>query len=287
MCGAGGQAGFARLERCLKMHPEITSLGPLHLKFYGLALTTSFLVGTYLSMRRARRVGVSEDLIVWLSLVVLGLAVVGSRTLYVITHLEEFGDVPLDFFKLWEGGLSMYGGVLAAVVGGLAFLRTQTQRVWLVCDVVAPSVALGEAVTRLGCFMNGCCFGTPTALPWAVRFPEDSFSALVFPGGALHPSQLYSFAAGLVVFFVLLGPGRRIKYEGGLFWLCILLLSCARFLIDFTRYYGGNDYLGRLDGLSFNNNQLIAVFLAVVSATAMGVLRARSKTSAAGRRSAD
>jgi len=83
-----------------------------------------------------------------------------------------------------------------------------------------------------------------------------------------------------------LGAGRRIRYDGGLFWLCILLLSCARFLIDFTRYYGGNDYLGRLGGLNFNNNQLIAVFLAVVSVTAMAVLRARSRTPAAGRKSA-
>ncbi len=268
------------------MHPEITSLGPFHLKFYGLALTASFLVGTYLSMRRARRVGVSEDLIVWLSLVVLALAVAGSRALYVLTHLEEFGNGPLDFFKLWEGGLSMYGGVVAAVAGGIAYLRARGQRVWLVCDVVAPAVALGEAITRLGCFMNGCCFGAPTSLPWAVRFPDDSFSALEFPEGALHPSQLYSFAAGLVVFLIVLRVGRRIKYEGGQFWLCVLLLSCARFLIDFTRFYGGSDYLGRLDGLSFNNNQLIAALLAVVSAIAMGVLKTRKKASAAGRRSA-
>jgi len=268
------------------MHPEITSLGPLHLKFYGLALTTSFLVGTFLAMRRARKAGVSEDLIVWLSLLVLALAVVGSRTLYVVTHLDEFGRPPLDFFKLWEGGLSMYGGVVLAVAGGLAFLRARTKTVWLVCDVVAPSIALGEAITRLGCFMNGCCFGTPTDLPWAVRFPDDSFSAMVFPGCALQPSQLYSFAAALVVFFLVLGAGRRIKYAGGLFWLCILLLSCARFLIDFTRYYGGSDFLGRLDGLSFNNNQLVALCLVVVSAVAMRVLKARSRASGDGRRSA-
>ncbi len=267
------------------MHPEITNLGPLQLKFYGLALTASFLVGTYLSMRRARRVGVSEDLIVWLSLLVLGLAVVGSRTLYVVTHLDEFGNAPLEYFKLWEGGLSMYGGVLAAVAGGLVFLRARTRRIWLVCDVVAPSVALGEAITRLGCFMNGCCFGTPTCLPWAVRFPPDSFSAVVFPGGALHPSQLYSFAAGLGVFLLLLGLERKIRYEGGLFWLCILLLSCARFVVDFTRYYGGADYLGRLDGLNFNTNQLIAASLAVVSVVAMSVLKARARTGASGRKS--
>ena len=268
------------------MHPEIIGFGPFHLKFYGLALTASFLVGTYISIRRARRAGVSEDLIVWLSLVVLALAVLGSRALYVLTHLEEYADGPLGFFKVWEGGLSMYGGVLAAVAGGIAFLRARGQRVWLVCDVVAPAVALGEAITRLGCFMNGCCFGVPTRLPWSVTFPEDSFSAYVFPGGALHPSQLYSFAAALAVFLALLRLERRIKYEGGLFWLCVLLLSCARFLVDFTRYYGGSDYLGRLDGLTFNNNQLIAAALAMVSVVALVVLRARARKRVAGRKRA-
>jgi phosphatidylglycerol:prolipoprotein diacylglycerol transferase len=262
------------------MHPEITSLGPLHLKFYGLALTTSFLVGTFLSMSRARKAGVSEDLVVWLSLVVLALAVLGSRTLYVFTHLGEFEDGALGFFKLWEGGLSMYGGVLAAVAGGIAFLRARGQRVWLICDIVAPAVALGEAITRFGCFMNGCCFGAPTNVAWAVRFPEDSFSALVFPGCAVHPSQLYSLAAALAVFLVLLRLERRIRFEGGLFWSCILLLSCARFLIDFTRYYGGSDYLGRLDGLVFNNNQLIAAVLVLVSVVAMGILKRRKRTAA-------
>ncbi|MBN1505032.1 MAG: prolipoprotein diacylglyceryl transferase [Candidatus Eisenbacteria bacterium] len=268
------------------MHPEITSFGPFHLKFYGLALTTAFLLGTYISLRRAKRVGVSEDLIVWLSLVVLALAVLGSRFLYVFTHLEEFPDLPAGFFKIWEGGLTMYGGVLVAVAGGIAFLIARGERVWLVCDVVAPALALGEAVTRLGCFMNGCCFGLPTDLPWAVTFPEDSFSAAVFPGDALHPSQLYTFGAALIVFFVVLRLGRSFKYEGGLFWLCILLLSCARFLIDFTRYYGASDYLGRLDGLNFNNNQLITAGLALVSVAAMVALRAGQRKREGGRRSA-
>lgn len=172
----------------------------------------------------------------------------------------------------------MYGGVLAAIVGGIAFIRSQGLSVWLVCDIVAPAMALGEGITRLGCFLNGCCFGTPTALPWAVTFPRDSFSALVFPGCPLHPSQLYSAGAAFAIFFVLLRLGRRIRFEGQLFWSCILLLSCARFAIDFTRYYEGTDYLGRLDGLNFNSNQLVAAGLVLASIIAMTILRKRGNT---------
>jgi phosphatidylglycerol:prolipoprotein diacylglycerol transferase len=261
------------------MHPEIARFGPLHLKFYGLALTLSFLIGTFVSLRRARKVGVSEDVMVWLSLVVLVLAVAGSRALYVFTHLEEFSGGPLSYFRLWEGGLTMYGGLVAAVVGGIAFLKTQRQRVWQVVDIVAPALALGEAITRLGCFMNGCCFGTPSRLPWAVRFPGDSFAAMVFPGVAVHPSQLYSAAGALVVFFVVLWLDRRRTYEGQLFWWCVLLLSLVRFFVDFTRHYGEGDYVGKLDALSFNNNQLIAVILIIVSLAAMQILAGRKKSS--------
>ncbi len=255
------------------MHPEITSFGPFHLKFYGLALTLSFLAGTYISLRRARKSGISEDFVVWLGLVVLVLAVVGSRALYVLTHLDDYGDGFLGFFRIWEGGLTMYGGLIAATVGGIAFIKSKGHRVWLVADIVAPAIALGEAITRFGCFMNGCCFGTPTRLPWAVRFPTDSFAEAVYPGASVHPSQLYTVAGAVAVFLVIVALDKRKRYEGQLFWTCILLLSAVRFFVDFTRCYVDGDDIGKLAGLSFNNNQLIALGVILASLIALRVLR--------------
>jgi phosphatidylglycerol:prolipoprotein diacylglycerol transferase len=259
------------------MHPEILRIGVLHLKFYGLALTLSFLLGTHLAMRRARRVHVPEDLIVWLALIILLLAVAGSRALYVLTHLSEFRGDFAGVFMIWAGGLSMYGGVLIAILGGLAFIKSQGYPVWKVADVVAPSIALGEAITRIGCFMNGCCFGTPTSLPWGVVFPDDSFSAAVFGGLSIHPSQLYSSGLAFMVFVFLLWFEKRKKFEGQLFWTCVLVLAVARALVDFTRYYGDGDYIGRLGYLRFNNNQLIAVGLIVSSVIMMRILRPRAR----------
>ncbi|UCF79314.1 MAG: prolipoprotein diacylglyceryl transferase [Candidatus Eiseniibacteriota bacterium] len=259
------------------MHPEILRIGALHLRFYGLALTLSFLVGTHLAVKRARKSQVPEDLIVWLALVVLLLAVVGSRTLYVATHWAEFRGGLGSVFMLWEGGLTMYGGTVAAIVGGIAFIKSRGYPVWRVADIVAPSLALGEAITRVGCFMNGCCFGVPTEAPWGVVFPEHSFSWAVFGATAIHPSQLYSAGLALLVFFALLWLDRRTKFDGQLFWSYILASAVARFLVDFTRYYGDGDELGGLGGLSFNNNQLIAVALVLTSLLVMHALRRRVK----------
>ena len=260
------------------MHPEILHVGPLRLTFYGLALTLSFLFGTHFAMRRAKRVHVPEDLVVRLALVILFFAVAGSRALYVLTHLSEFRGHFAGVFMLWAGGLSMYGGVIAATVGGLAFVRWQGYPVWKVADVMAPFIALGEAITRLGCFLNGCCFGTPTNLPWGVVFPENSFATYAF--GAMpriHPSQLYSSGLAFIIFIYLLWYDKRKKFQGQLFWTCILFLAVARALVDFTRYYGDGDYMGHLGDLSFNNNQLIAAGLIVASIVMMRILRARAR----------
>jgi len=258
------------------MHPEIARLGVLHFKFYGLALSVSFVVGTYLAMSRAKKARISEDLIVWVALVVLFLAVAGSRALYVLTHLDEFRGDSVGIFMIWTGGLSMYGGLLAAIVGGIAFIKLRGDPVWRVTDVVAPSIALGEAITRIGCFMNGCCFGTPTRLPWGVVFPPDSFSATVFRDIPIHPSQIYSSILALLIFLFLLWFDRRKRFEGQLFWMCLLLLAAARGLVDFTRYYGRSDCIGQAGGLTFTDNQLIVAGIIVLSIVMMRILRRKT-----------
>ncbi|MFH0778348.1 MAG: prolipoprotein diacylglyceryl transferase [Candidatus Eisenbacteria bacterium] len=258
------------------MHPEIVRIGSLTLKFYGLALMVSFLIGTQLALRRARKSAVPEEIIVWLALLILMLAVLGSRTLYVFAHFYEFSASPASVFKIWEGGLTMYGGVVLATVGGIVFLRMKGQPVWKVTDMVAPSLALGEAITRVGCFMNGCCFGTPTSLPWGVVFPEDSFSAVVFPCTRIHPSQIYSSALVLLILAYLLWREGRKRFDGELFWSYVAASASARFLVDFTRYYGSGDYPDLFLSFHFNTNQLVSAILVVASVTMMLVLRRKA-----------
>ena len=125
-----------------------------------------------------------------LSLILLVLAIVGGRGLYALTHWADYARDPAGVFRIWEGGLMLYGGYFLAIAGGIVYARRANLLVWRAADAAAPSMALGIGIGRIGCFLNGCCFGLPTHLPWGVRFPAGSYSTFAFPGEALQPSQL-------------------------------------------------------------------------------------------------
>src|SRR5262249_54961188 len=156
--------------------------------------------------------------------------------------------------RLWEGGLILYGGYVAAIGGGILYVRSKKLPVWRVGDAVAPSMALGVAIGRIGCFLNGCCYGLPTHLPLGVRFPAENLASFRFPGQDLHPSQLYLSGSSFGLFILLLALDRKRRFDGWLFWSYIALDALLRFLIDFTRYYDETAVIGSLGPLTFNMN---------------------------------
>lgn len=259
------------------MHPTIVKFGSFAIHSYGLLLAIAFLAAIQLFLVRGRARGLPEDRLSTLSLWLLVLAIVGGRLLFVATHWDEYKGDPLAIFRLWEGGLILYGGYALAIAGGILYVRRAGLSVWRVGDAAAPSMALGIGIGRLGCFLNGCCFGLPTTLPWGIHFPPESYSSAVFPAEALHPSQLYMSAAGLLLFFVLLGLDRKRRFDGWLFWSYIALDGGLRFLIDFTRYYDETSLLGRVGGLSFNMNQLLSAGLILISLVMLRLLGERAK----------
>ena len=219
------------------MHPEIAQWGFVHIRSYGLMLAVAFLVGTWLALREARRLHLDEDKVTSVILVVLVSSVLGARALYVLEHLAEFRREWTSALALWQGGLTLYGGVVAGTVSGLLAARHWGLPMWTLADALAPAFALGTAFGRIGCFLNGCCYGRPTTLPWGVHFPNDSFAGLEFGGAAVHPSQLYFALAGLAVFALAMGLRRRLAVPGTLFWTVILLFALIRVPLDFTRAY--------------------------------------------------
>ena len=126
-------------------------------------------------------------------------------------------------------------------------------------------MALGIGLGRIGCFLNGCCFGLPSHAPWAVKFPPGSYSNFVFPSEPLHPAQLYLAAAGAGLFLLLLRLDRKPHFDGWLFWTYIALDAGLRFVIDFTRYYDATSYMGKIGPLAFNVNQVFSGVLILVS----------------------
>jgi len=257
------------------VHPTLWKFHGIELHSYGLLLAVAFLLGIQIFVARARARGLPEEPMQALSLWLLVLAIAGGRALFVLTHWSEYAADPLAIVRLWEGGLILYGGYLAAITGGIVFLRRRGLPVWRVGDAAAPSMALGVAIGRLGCFMNGCCFGLPTALPWGVRFPAESTASYTFPGAALHPSQVYLSGASFLLFVTLLAFDRTRRFDGWLFWTYIALDAIFRFLIDFTRYYDASGAIGSIGTLSFNMNQIVSGFLILTSVVMLAILGRR------------
>jgi len=208
-------------------------IGPLTVSTYGVLVATAFIAATAVAARRAQREGIHPDRIYDLGLYALVAAIVGSRLLYVITQWSYYAAHPLDAFKIWQGGLVFYGGLLLGIPVVIGYLRRHGLPVWQVGDILAPSVALGQSIGRVGCFAAGCDFGTETDVPWAVTFTHpESLAKLGVP---LHPTQLYESAVLLLLFFGLSWLLRRRRFHGQVFWTYIGSYAVLRFFLEFFR----------------------------------------------------
>jgi phosphatidylglycerol:prolipoprotein diacylglycerol transferase len=261
--------------------PELLNFGPIHIRSFGLMLALAFVVGAWIALGEARRKGVDESKLLNLVLVILVASIVGARGFYAITHPAEFAGDPLGAFRLWEGGLTLIGGFVLGTAAGFAYMRYAGLPMHLTADVLAPSVALGSGIARLGCFLNGCCFGVPGHEAWCVRFPANSAAGMQFPGQALQPSQLFNAGAGVVLFFVLLWLRPRLKVPGQLWWSFVLLFSLVRIPIDQTRWYEPSAYVIRWGERGLTDSELVGLVLALL-ATGFLIVLGRRRPAEAG-----
>ena len=238
------------------MLPELPALGPWHPHTYGIMLAIAFWLGSAWLWRESHRNGWDENKVTSLLLVLLLVSVAGARGMFVLTHWQDYARDPLGAVRIWEGGLTLYGGILPV---GIWYCRRAGLPVWRVADALAAPVALGMALGRVGCFLNGCCFGKPTSLPWGVHFPPRAYGSIQFPGLALHPSQLYFTGAELGIMGLLLALRGRLRRPGQLWWLFVMLDSATRFLIDFTRYYEPSAFLA--PGIEISQAISVGLFL--------------------------
>ena len=247
------------------MFPEVFHLGPLHLRSFGVMLAVAFLVGSWIALGEARRRGIDESKLLNLVLVILVSSIAGARGMYVLTHLPEFAGRPLNAIALWEGGLTLYGGFALGTIAGFAYMWKAGLPLGTTADVLTPSVAFGVGVARIGCFLNGCCFGVPGDSPWCVRFPAGSPPAAVFPGLPLEPSQLYNAAAAFGLFGLVLWLRPRMRAPGQLWWLFLALFMLVRIPIDATRYYEPSAYVLNSPFGPVTDSNVIGAVIFVVS----------------------
>lgn len=208
-------------------------LGPLTVTWYGICVATGFYLGTWTAARRAPRVGVAQDTVWDFLWVLLVAGVVGARAWYVVSYWDrDFRNQPFsEVFMIQHGGLVFHGGFLLAAAAGFAWCWRRGVPAWRMADILTPSLALGHAFGRLGCFINGCCYGRRCELPWAFRYPAK----YQLPDAPIHPVQLYEAGLDLALMAGLLWLFRRRRFEGQVFALYLVGYALLRSFVELFR----------------------------------------------------
>ncbi|HLO67760.1 MAG TPA: prolipoprotein diacylglyceryl transferase [Holophaga sp.] len=220
------------------MHPILFKLGSFPVGTYGLILTLGCFLALYLAQVLARRDGIPGDDVSDLAVTLILAGILGAKLLMIVVDVA--GGMPLKQV-LDPGYLRAGGAVHGGVIGGVAafFWRMRKLKLPLgpTLDALTPAVALGQAIGRLGCFSAGCCYGTTCHLPWAVTFtrPEAQWLSGTPLGVPLHPVQLYSLLANLLVMGILLLAGRRRAFAGQVGGLYFILEGLGRIITETWR----------------------------------------------------
>ena len=211
------------------MRPILFKIGGFSIYSYGVMLALGIAAAVVGMRSLFKERGYPEEKLYDLALIAVISGIIGSRLFYIVFYAwDAFLQNPLLFFKLWQGGLVFYGSLLGGLVGGLIYLAVQKMPFWEVADMAAPYFALAYAIGRIGCFLNGCCYGKATAVPWGVVFP-------VVDGLPRHPTQLYSSVAALGLFVFLSRLYRRRRFPGQVFTCYLGGYAVVRFVIEFWR----------------------------------------------------
>lgn len=226
-------------------YPLVFNIGPIEITGYGLMMMVAFLTGGWAIQRELRRRGLNEEYASDIVVAAVIGGIIGAKLWYVVLT-QDPGALVSRSGLVWYGGF--IGGTAAVYLNGLR-KRVPTR---ITCDLVAPALAVGYALGRVGCFLVQDDYGIPTSLPWGMKFPEglppstalrlNSDYGVPIPDGvnplevlAVHPTQLYEVAAMLVAFWALWRLRKHVRAAGWLFGAYLLFAGTERFLIEFIR----------------------------------------------------
>ncbi len=226
------------------MRQILFSVPGLGLKIYGfgLMLTLAMLASINLAAWRARREKLNGELIFDLAVWVLIGGLIGARLFFVIEYWKSFESV-WDIFKVWNGGIVLYGSLIGGAIALIVYQRLRPFPFRPMLDAIAPSLALGVALGRIGCFLNGCCYGDICELPWAVTFPRPTApwqshveQGLIAETAGyslpVHPTQIYSAIDGFLILALLTSYFPLRKRDGEVAALLFICYPLTRFLIE-------------------------------------------------------
>lgn len=266
------------------VNPTIFNLGPLSIRWYGVMVASGFLAAYWLQNRRAKQYDLKQNDVADLTFIAMLAGIIGARVLYVIRYWHEFSGHAFDVLKIYQGGLVFYGGFIGAVLAIIVMARVRGWQLGRVADLMAPALPLGHAFGRIGCLLNGCCFGLHYEGPGAVLYPAFVEPGLINPVldtqirqgvvtftpelshcAPVLPIQAIATIANLILCGLLLWLEKKGYFRNRLFLVYLVVYTVGRFVLEFGR----GDYLTRVAGLT--PSQITCLWLLPVALGAYAV----------------
>ncbi len=268
------------------MHPTILEIGPVTLHSYGLMIALGFLAAIFMVQRDVKKMGLDPKFVSEMGFMALVLGIAGTRILYIVMYPQEFSwSRPWEWFAVWQGGLVFQGAIPVTFAYAYFGMKRRKIPFWSVVDSAIPSLALAQGFGRIGCFLNGCCYGAVSeTLPWAVRFPpgrpvfQSQMGLAPMPDGwshPVHPTQLYS---ALLLFSIcivlLLLRAKWHPFAGFTMPVYLVLYGIKRFTVELFR----DDNNPTALGLGFlSNQQVFAIIMLLLGIWLFFFLRSLNK----------
>lgn len=235
------------------MHNELFKIGPVTVYGYGLGIAIGLLMAYFTADLRAKKYGYDSDRVYYIYVYGGIFGIIGAKLMYYITTIKDIIADPTLLYRSFWDGFVVYGGIILGILAAVVYVKKNKLPALEYLDLCVPSIAIGQAFGRIGCFLAGCCYGIPVDAWYGITFHTSSYA----PNGIkLFPSQLISSGFDFIVFFILCGLLKKKVKPGLVLAAYLMLYSVGRFVIEFFR---GDLERGQVGAIS--TSQFISLFI--------------------------
>ena len=252
------------------MDRVLISIGPITIYWYSFLIFLSILIGLLIVKKEVVKTKLDKDFIFDLIFYLIPVAIIGARIYYVIFNYSVFKDNFIDIFKIWEGGLAIYGAVIAGILFTIYYCKKKKQSILLTLDILTPCLVLGQAIGRWGNYFNGEAHGVVTSLSYlkSLNIPDFIIKGMYINGNYYIPTFLFESIWCFIVFIILVIFRNKLKYkkEGIIVCLYFILYSLGRFFIEGLR-------TDSLYIFNFRVSQIVAIILIIIGIVGIIILK--------------